>query len=105
MAPANAQAQRAAAAAQVGQSAREISRMADAAREKRDEAKARERERERPRETRITAAAERPRGRDRERDRQVAIVLLFNVQRGTLMAACFQLLPCVVTYGRQSVHV
>ena len=70
--PPNAQANRAAAAAQVGQSAREISRMADAAREKRDEAKARERERERPRESRITATAtaERPRGRDRERDRQ-----------------------------------
>ncbi|KAK9904952.1 hypothetical protein WJX75_006352 [Coccomyxa subellipsoidea] len=66
--PAGAQANRAAAAAQVGQSAREISRMADAAREKRDEAKARERERERPRESRITATAERPRGRDRERD-------------------------------------
>ncbi|EIE19235.1 hypothetical protein COCSUDRAFT_49062 [Coccomyxa subellipsoidea C-169] len=71
-APAHAQANRAAAAAQVGQSAREIARMADAAREKRDEAKARERERDRPRESRITATAtataERPRGRDRERD-------------------------------------
>lgn len=69
-APPNSQTHRAAAAAQVGQSARDISRMADAAREKRDEAKARERERDRPRESRISAAtaADRPRGRDRERD-------------------------------------
>lgn len=69
--------------------------MADAAREKRDEAKARDRERERPRETRITATAERPRGRDRERDRRVAIFLLLLLNhlnlctRGALKAVCF----------------
>lgn len=95
--PAGAQANRAAAAAQVGQSAREISRMADAAREKRDEAKARERERERPRESRITATAERPRGRDRERDRQATCVHTALAMRHAgwhLLLPLKMLIPC-----------